>query len=117
MKYKELTNKQIKAIESEVKMMLHAHRDCLRNRCVDTTKIRFNVSEGYYGEAFGIMRALAVLGYGYINGAVNTPQNRHNLRWWLSEIEDEALREEGYGGDNKCDYCLERYGKDHSRKH
>lgn len=104
-------------IEEEVKMMLHAHRDGMRSRGEDSMKQRFDCREGFYGEAFGIMRCLAVLGHGRINQAVNTPENKANLRWWLGELERQVLKEENYpgaGGDDsgRCDYCLEHWGKD-----
>ena len=84
------------AIADEVKMMLHAHRDCLRNLGVDTKTIRFDCRDGYYGEAFGVMRALSVLGYGRF-GAVNLPEEYSNLRWWFAA--------------DKCDAALERAKK------
>ena len=112
-KFKKLSEEKWEDIKQEIKMMLHAHRDCLRNQKVyDTTKVPFDVHDGYYGEAFGIIRALHVLWYGDYRGAINTPKNRENLRWWLSEIEREVLQEENFGGNNECDVCLKRYGKD-----
>jgi hypothetical protein len=106
-------------IEAEVKLMLHCHRDTLRNQGkVDTTHIRVDVTEGFYGEAFGIMRALQVLGYGQFESS-NLPGTKHgfkqdiqNLRWWFCEIEEEVLKEEGFYTDNRCKWCLEKYGKD-----
>lgn len=110
----ELTEQHIQAIEAEVKMMLHASRDAMRNRGEDTLKYRFDCRDGYYGEAFGIMRTLAVLGYGRIDGAVNTPEDRTNLKWWFGELEREVLKEENFEGSRKCAHCMERYGKDDS---
>lgn len=111
--FKKLSEKHEQAIKNEIKLMLHAHRDCLRNRCVDTSKETFDCRDGYYGEAFGVIRALQVLGYGNF-GAVNTPQVKTNLLWWFEEICQEVLREENFGGNNNCVHCLERYGKDHN---
>lgn len=116
-KLKTLINKQRIAIEAEVKMMLHAHRDCLRNRFLhngakhDPKHIRFVIDDGYFGEAFGIMRTLQVLNYGFF-GAVNTPTEFTNLRWWFAQLEQEVLREENFGGSGECDWCLNHYGKD-----
>jgi hypothetical protein len=108
-----LTAEQKLAVEAEIKMMLHAHRDCLRNKLEDTTKITFDCRDGYYGEAFGILRGLAVLGYGYTHGPVNIQGEGHrNFKWWLSQLEDEVLKEEGFGGDNRCEYCFQQHGKD-----
>jgi hypothetical protein len=126
MKYKILSEKMINKIEAEVKMMLHAHRDCLRNKFVgkhvldasDPKTISFDCRDGYYGESFGIMRGLEVLGYGYF-GSVNLDGTKekgtipiHNLKWWFSEIERKVLREENWKGSGECDYCLVHYGKD-----
>lgn len=115
-RFKTLPEKKWLEIKADIKMLLHAARDCMRNRHekdgYDSKNVRFVAWDGYGGEAFGILRALALLGYGTIRGAVNMPEERTNLKWWLSEIENEVLAEEGYGGDNKCDYCFQRYGKD-----
>jgi hypothetical protein len=110
-----LSNDQITKTESAIKLLLHASRDCLRNRKEMTPKIRFRVQCGYYGEAFGIMRGLALLDYGWIDGAVN----RVNLRHWFDQLCDEVLTEENYGdgygdGSGRCLRCLDRYGKDDS---
>lgn len=104
----ELTGEKRKAIESEVKMLLHAHRDCLRNQGVDTTKISFDVRDGYYGEAFGVIRALVVLGFEKF-GASNIPGNANS---WMHQLEQEVLAEEGFRGNGRCEYCLKKYGKD-----
>jgi transcriptional regulator with XRE-family HTH domain len=103
-----LIPEQRKSVEDEVAMMLHAHRDCLRNKKQDTSKIRFDCRDGYYGEALGVMRELAALGYASF-GPVNVPGY---LNYWMAQIEDRVLREENFGGSNECDHCLERYGKD-----
>lgn len=116
-KYKQLSLGQILAIEKEIKMMLHASRDCLRNKKVDTIKIPFDVSDGYQGEAFGVMRGLQVLGYGYF-GAVNRPHEVHsnwNLKWWFAEIEQQVLAEENWNGSHECEHCFAKYGKDDVR--
>ncbi len=114
MKYKKLTPKIIGAVEEEVKMMLHASRDCLRNLKKDTSTLRFKTGDGYYGEAFGVMRCLKLFNYGYF-GPVNIPDQenpKRNLRWWFASLEEMVLEEEGWGTDNKCNHCVERYGKD-----
>lgn len=104
-----LTDEQKKAFEDEIAMMLHASRDCLRTKGRhDAARIRFDVSDGYYGEAFGILRALKVLGYAEF-GAVN---HDDTLSAWLRAIENRVLAEENFGGSNECDHCLARYGKD-----
>jgi len=124
--FKKINQKLKEKVETEIKMMLHAHRDCLRNQEKDTTEITFKVTDGYYGECFGIMRCLQLLGYGVL-GSCNVPgghngdsgiktgvgiQPEHNLRWWLCQIEDKVLKEENFRGSNECDYCLEHYRKD-----
>jgi hypothetical protein len=106
-------------VEAEIKALLHASRDCLRNRNVDTRETRFHCTDGYYCEAFGIMRGLAILGYGYF-GPVNLDavedrsgdQPEQNFRWWFCMIEDSVLSEEGYYSDGHCPYCFGNYGKD-----
>ncbi len=111
MRFKTLTSKQIDAIEAEVKMMLHASRDCYRNQGKDSKKYPFWVMDGYYGEAAGIFRTLQIFGYGKF-GAVNIPAERTNLSWWFAELQQEVLREENWNGSGECDYCLRVYGKD-----
>lgn len=110
-----LQGRVIKNIENEVKNLLHASRDCLRSKGVDTTQITFSVQDGYYGEAFGVMRCLQVMGVGSF-GSDNTPEKRSNLKWWFRQLEAEVLKEENFQGSNECDHCLERYGKDAVRK-
>lgn len=121
-KFKKISNKMINFVESEVKVLLHSHRDCLRNKKKDTLFIPFDCTEGYYGEAFGIMRGLMLQGYGYFgsNNLSGThekygTQKEHNLKWWFSELEQQVLEEENFYGNHHCDYCLERYGKDDMR--
>ena len=109
-RYKKISDKMRCAIEAEIRMMLHAHRDCLRNRKQDTTEIRFDCMDGYYGEAFGIMRALVVMGYGFF-GANNLP-TPGNMKYWFDQLLDQVLTEENFGESNHCDYCLREFGKD-----
>lgn len=111
-------------VEHNVKGLLHAHRDCLRNQGRDTREVTFDVMDGYYGEAFGVMRGLQILGYGKfassnLDGTQDSStkyhdnvQPEHNLKWWFGKLEKQVLAEEGYGGDNKCQHCKKRYGKD-----
>lgn len=124
-----LTDDQWIDVAREVKHLLHASRDALRNRYMsflrdagtslqvsvpDPRITRFSCVEGYYGEAFGVLRGLALLGYGAINGATNLPEERRNFGWWLKRLEDEVLAEEGFGGNGVCKDCMSRYGKDDS---
>lgn len=95
-------------VEAEIKMILHAHRDCLRNQDVDTTKVRFDVRDGYYGEAFGILRCLKLMGFGDF-GPVNI---QGNLSYWMHQLEEEVLKEENFGGSGVCEHCRSKYGKD-----
>lgn len=136
-----LTKKKLKKIPSEledsisreVKALLHAHRDTLRNQGWETHKISFSCTEGFYGEAFGIMRCLQILGHGYFGsdnlhalkesegaGAradgrwiTNVNQEIQNLKWWFSQLSDEVLVEEGFRNKtHRCDYCIKKYKKD-----
>ena len=107
-------------------MMLHASRDAMRNRGEDTLKWRFVATDGQYGEAFGIMRCLAVLGYGYYGSSNlhalredsrdhkvnNVTQEIQNLKWWFCQIEQSVIEAEGFNGDHRCEHCLDRYKKD-----
>ena len=128
--FKEMSELEWLDIRNEIKMMLHAHRDCLRNQRVDTRKTRMDARDGYYGEAFGVIRALAVLDYGYLgSGNLDGQQEhstgprptrkdpdyvepRHNLNWWFNQVENEVLEEEGYyDGSYYCPRCERKYGK------
>jgi len=137
-----LTKKRLKTISSdleesiarEVKALLHACRDCLRNQGrLDTSNVTFAVTDGYYGEAFGMMRTLQIQGHGYFgsdnlnaleeakNGGAradgkyltNVTQAIQNLKWWFSRLSNEVLIEEGWADkSHRCEYCLEKYKKD-----
>jgi hypothetical protein len=130
-----LTDDQWVEVAREVKFLLHASRDSLRNRYMgfqrdeaefregragppkaesDPRVVRFSCVESHYCEAYGVLRGLAVLGYGTVSGAVNLPEERRNFRWWLKKLEDEVLAEEGFGGDGVCEDCMGRYRKDDS---
>lgn len=107
-----LTPAERASVEREVKMMLHASRDCYRNQKQDTSRLTYPIADGYYGESFGVMRGLAVLGYGQLNGPSFPRGDDRNLKGWFAQLCDEVLTEENYGGNDQCDHCLERYGKD-----
>lgn len=103
-KYLPMTSEQKEYVEDEVKLMIAAHRDTLWTRyntnpesykCPNNFKTM--CTEGYYGEAFGIMRGLAVLGYGHL-GSDTTPDNGpepwRNLKWWFNQLVDDVLNQE-----------------------
>lgn len=102
-------------IEQEIRMLLHAERDAMRNHGLDTSKIPWDSSGSYYAEAFGIIRGLALAGFGFLGTSID--DNPRNLRAWLHHIEMAVLEEEGFGGSDICDYCFERYGQDAKRPH
>ncbi len=110
--YKKLSQKQIKVIEEEVKLMLHASRDCLRNHGEDTSKVPYLIFDGYYGEAFGVMRALAILNYGSMSARPDEHDPYINLDSWFQRLKNEVLEEENFDGNQECDFCVEHYGKD-----
>lgn len=128
-KFKKLNEKQVERVKNEVKLMLAAHRDCLWNRfdnpsnnLDDPLKFSVVVYDGYYGEAFGIMRGLNLLGYGYFGSdnldAVKEGRSKismHNLKWWFNEILNEYLEEEGFKDKTctkeKCYALLDKYRK------
>ena len=90
-----LTENEWETIKQEIQMLLHAHRDCLRNQGKDTKNILFDARDGYYGEAFGILRTLALLGYGTLDQPCNIPEIRTNLHWWFYKIQREELDSNG----------------------
>ena len=107
-----LTAKDKVAIHKKIKMLLHAGRDCMRNRKEDTVNVAFSCNNPYYAEAFEMMRALVILGHGKF-GAIN---KNDNVNYWFNEICQEVLKEENFGGSNQCDICYEKYRKDTARK-
>jgi hypothetical protein len=113
-KYKPLDGKIERKVSQAVRRLLHESRDCLRNTNRDTTKITFDVTDGYYAEAFGVMRGLSLMGHGDF-GPDNYPHkvyDKWNLKWWFAQIAEKVLKEENFGGNNHCDYCVQKYGKD-----
>ena len=131
-KFKRLTPKQKDSVESEVKLMLAAHRDFLWGRHlggdkkINPTEVEVAVNEGYYGEAFGVMRGVNAMGFGYFGSdnldafeeeRSNSPHD--NLKWWFRQIVNQYLVEEGYY-DQTCsperaNTLLKRY-RDEVRK-
>lgn len=117
---KKIPDKMIKRIEGEIKALLHSERDALRNKKINTSEIRFDCNNAYHGEAFGIMRGLHLLGYGYfgssnLDASIEKQSNVQpicNLRWWFCQLEQEVLEEEGYYTDGHCEYCFLKYKKD-----
>lgn len=115
-RFKKLTPDQMLAVANEIKMMVSSHRDrlwtwyteCAFPQAVDPQSVQLIVNDGHYGEAFGVIRGLAALGYGYL-GPVNlnaVDQERseipeHNLRWWFDKLVGECLMEEGFY-DKSC---------------
>jgi hypothetical protein len=93
-----------------VKRMLHAARDTMRNKGIDTTKSRFELNIVEYGEAWGVLHALALTGVGVVSR--NIGDETLLLPDWLRSLENEVLDEEHFGSSNRCEWCLERYGKD-----
>jgi len=135
-KFKELSACLMNDVEREVKALLHASRDSLRNQKKDTKKITFSVNNTYYGEALGIFKGLYLLGYGYygptnLNAFEDTTllicqvsipslllkvtDRRQNLSWWRASLKQEVLKEENFKGNGRCEYCLKRYKKDDSK--
>jgi len=116
---KTLSKKDMASIKKEVKSLLHASRDCLRNRRVDTDIHAWHVNDSYYGEAFGVMRGLEALGYGYfgpgnVDGVADKKTKIHeqNLTWWFDQLGNEVLKEEHFGDPTKkCPKCKKKYGR------
>jgi len=95
---KKLTDEIIEKTEIQVKLMLFASRDCFLNRDELDEKGFINgkwiwiSDDGYYGEAFGIMRALVMLGYCEF-GSNNTPTEKTNVKWWFDELKSQVFDE------------------------
>jgi hypothetical protein len=106
-----IPRKYVPELISQIKLLLHASRDCLRNRGKDATKIRFEAFDCYYAEAFGILRSLTIFGYAEF-GYANIPGG---LCHWFDSLANEVLEEEGFGKNNQCDYCYKHFGKDSVR--
>jgi hypothetical protein len=112
-----LGSEERKRLDDEITLLLHASRDGMRNKGVDTTQVPFDMhfDGGYYNEAFGMVRALALLGYGYLAGGRS--EDPMNLIAFFDRIKVRVLEDEGYfSKTHTCDHCLARYGKDGSRK-
>ena len=116
---KKLPDEVWEKVIEEMRSLLHASRDCLRNQfnsgmnqhAFDPSKTPWTVNDGYYGEAFGMLRSLVAMGYAYY-GANNTPAERENAQWLFSEVCNNVLQEENFDGSGECDHCLEKWGKD-----
>lgn len=104
--YKKLKEEDHQKIAKEVEFLLHASRDCMRNQGIDTKLVPWNVGDGYYAEAFGIIRALIVLRYGF------RCDDEHDLMTFFENIKDSVLITENFKGTNECDFCVAHFGKD-----
>lgn len=113
-RFKKLDPKFERAIEEQVKDLLHASRDCLRNQGQNTSKITFNYRNDYYAEAAGILRCLKILGYGYIALGGQPDKNipKRNIVWWFDYLQKQVLKEENFGKSNECNFCVRAWGKD-----
>lgn len=100
-------------VAAEIKMLLHAQRDAMRNLGEDTTKVKWccaaHACGTYDAETFGILRALKVMGMGEIHPTLHETTS---LDTWREELRCEVLEEEHFGGSNECDFCLDHWGKD-----
>ena len=127
-KFRRLPAKHKTAVQIQIKLMMAAHRDSLWNqwetcshpRAVDPTKIQLICNEGYYGEAFGIVRALAALGFGYFGSDTQNALEESksdmpetNLKWFFNKTVREYLDEEGFFDKSctaeKCRNLLSKY--------
>lgn len=126
-KFKKIPDSLIVKVQNEVYSLLHASRDGMRNIGKhDTKKVSYSMTNdgGYGAEAFGVMRGLVLLGYGYF-GSVNIDgskehnggtQPEHNFKWWFAEMEHTVLEQEGFfNGTHRCEWCIQKYRKDDTR--
>lgn len=85
----------IPKFQDEVILMLLASRDCYKNQGREVKT--FDCTDGYYGEAFGMMRALVNLGViapdgkKFYFGTDNFPEEISNAKWWFGELRKKAL--------------------------
>ena len=79
----------------------------MRSQKKNNLGIVFDCNNAYYGEAFGIMRGLAIQRYGYFGPnnldafkdfgygkPANVTHSKQNLKWWFSELCEEILEVE-----------------------
>lgn len=104
----DLPEKKIEHIRTLVKCLLFAERDRLFNMN-KLDLCRFEVHSGYYGEAFGVLRTLEVLGYGYL-GSSNCEDDGQNLRYWFCQMCDEVMTEE-MGSELSVRQLMQKYSK------
>ena len=123
---KTLNDNLLNKIRSEVKILLHASRDCMRDQGIDTLNTRFSSIDSYYSEALGILRGLVLLDYGYfgssnLDAITELKRNltrkkpkrcEQNFKWLMWRLEEEVLQEENFYSNHRCKFCLETYGKD-----
>jgi len=132
-KLKVLPSRTITIVEDEVRRLLHSSRDMMRQYFMDgritsdPRKHAFISNDPSYREALGVMRAMVRLGYCYFgskeDGAIKDgatlmggkePNPKQNAAWWFFELQKQVLREEGCKGDNVCEYCMAKYGRDNT---
>lgn len=83
-----------------------------RRSIMDPKRVTFSVNDGWYGEAFGVLRGLELLGYGSLS-SLTDEKTYHNLPWWFLQLEEQVLIEDGFrDGSHRCDFCLKAWGKD-----
>jgi hypothetical protein len=123
----ELPDEKFQEVKAEVKRCLHSCRDTMRilfhdryltdeqrNRLADPSKVRIDARLADYGQAYGLLSALCVLGYiqrSPSGGSSKVP----NVQDLMYECENEVLAEEGFGHDGKCPQCFSKYGRDDAR--
>lgn len=92
---KNLTDKIATRAYNEIVMLLLASRDSYVTQ--ERHVYHFDSHDPYYCEAFGVLRGIHLMGYGYW-GANNHPAERDNLKWFFDYICKAALNiEEGMG--------------------
>ena len=103
-----LEKRDIQEIEKTVKSLLHASRDCYQNQ--NREVFRFDSRDGYYSEAFGILRCLTIIpirpytsSIAYHIGADNTP-HLANIKYWFNQLQNDVLAFEAKYEDSKTAY-------------
>lgn len=113
---KRVSLEDLKRIEDEICILLHASRDALRTRGKDTTQMTFDVNDAYYAEAYGLIRALRLLGMASqdrnVVASLWDERGYLNSEVFFGLAQDRVLEEEGFRRENRCAHCRAAYGRD-----
>lgn len=89
MKFKKLSDREKINIERRIKLLLCAGLDYCQNTNNDRT-FWFSPNNPYTAEAFGVLHALEVLGYGYFGPDNSESLDPHNLKCVFDHLKHEV---------------------------